>query len=85
MRAQWYFDSFSGLIPVKVIRIAGKSGIASTEQTCTLEVTAKRGPFRKGETIITSGLHLVPWQAVKATKYQTYIRPYELTITAQAD
>lgn len=84
MRAQWYFDSFNGLIPVKVLKITGTSGIASTAQRCTLEVTATRAGYRKGETIETFGLHLVPWQAVKATKFSTYIRPYELTVTVQA-
>jgi len=83
MRAQWYFDGMGGLIPVKVLKITGTSGIASTAQRCTLQVTRSTCGYRRGEVIETFGLHLVPWQAIKQTRYQTYIRPYELTVTVQ--
>jgi len=80
MKAQWYYDSFNGLIPVKVLRITGVSGIASTAQRCTLQVTASRSAYKRGEIIETNGLHLVPWQAVRRTPFGTRIRPYELTV-----
>ena len=83
LRAQWYYDSFSGLIPVKVLAIIGTSGIASTAQRCKLEVTASKGPFHKDEQLECFGLHLVPWQAVRRSRYATHIRPYELMITTQ--
>lgn len=81
MRTQWYYDSFNGLIPVRVLRITGTSGIASTAQRCTLEVTVSRSAYTRGEVIETSGLHLVPWQAVRRTPFGTRIRPYSLEIT----
>jgi ABC-type uncharacterized transport system ATPase subunit len=82
-RVEWYYDTFSGLLPVKVVKITGVSGVASTAQQVTAEVLADLDEYHKGEQIVFSGLRLIPRQAVKRTKLGTYVRPYELTVTAQ--
>jgi hypothetical protein len=77
MKPQWYYDSFNGLLPCKVLSITGEPGPASTAQRVKLQITSRK---RRGEIIETSGLHLVPWQAIRRSKYGTYIRPYSLEI-----
>jgi hypothetical protein len=65
-----YFDSAKGLVPCKVLRILGRSGIASTAQTVFVLVTASRRGYTRGETIQTDGLHVVPRRAVDRRSYR---------------
>jgi len=51
-----YFDSFNGLVPCRVTGIRGLNGLASTSQSVTVELTASRAAYRRGETITTSAL-----------------------------
>ena len=55
-----YYDSFTGLIPCKVLSIHGSSGVASTAQRVEVRLTAKRGGYDIGERVTTAGLHVVP-------------------------
>jgi hypothetical protein len=73
-----YFDSFSGLIPGKVVAIVGPSGWASTAQSVGVAITARdaRGGYRVGEVISCSGLRAVPRGAVKFRKYGARIVAY---------
>ena len=71
-----FYDSFLGLVPCKVDCIAGRSGIASASQIVTVTVTANHGAYKRGETVVTSGLHVVPRNAVQRRAYSTTILPY---------
>jgi hypothetical protein len=78
-----YFDSFTGLIPCKVVSITGKSGISASSQTVTLQTTAKRSVYDSGETIVTSGLRAVPRDAVRHSRFSgARIRPYAVEVDA---
>lgn len=72
-----YYDSFKGLVPCWITAITGTRGIGSTAQTVTIKFTATRGPFKRGETWITNGLHVCPRGAAKRGKHVTKIMPYE--------
>jgi hypothetical protein len=72
-----YFDSFAGLVPCWIISIHGPKGIPSTEQKIAVKFTATRGPYKRGETYETTGLHVCPRGALRRGKHQTTIRPYD--------
>lgn len=67
-----YFDSFSGMIPCKVLGITGRSGIASTAQVVAFKLTACRGAYKAGEQLECSGLHVVPRKAVRGNRIRAY-------------
>jgi hypothetical protein len=71
-----YYDSFTGLIPCKVVSITGTPGFASTAQEVKLTVTAPRKGYLKGDTIITTGLNAVPRGAVHVSCGCYRIRAY---------
>ena len=63
-----YYDSFSGLVPVKL------ESVYTTEaglRCVRLVVTAKKGPYVKGETIETSARNYVT--VTSRSKYSTHI------------
>jgi hypothetical protein len=72
-----YFDSFAGLVPCWIVAIVGPAGNPSTEQRVTVKFTAKRGPYKRNETIETSGLRVCPRGAARLGKHCTTIRPYQ--------
>ena len=68
-----YFDSFWGLIPCKVLRIEGLSGVANSAQTVTCQITSSNrqsmyAAYKRGEIMVTSALHVVPRKAVRGLK-----------------
>lgn len=63
-----YFDCFAGLIPCKVTSIVGLSGPCGSNQNVTVILTAARGAYRKGESLTSWGLHIVPRKAVRALR-----------------
>jgi len=65
-----YFGSASGLVPCKVLRILGRSGVASTAQIVFLLLTASREGYTRGETMKTDGLHVVPRKAAHRRSYR---------------
>jgi hypothetical protein len=71
-----YFDSFAGLVPCWIMSMTGPSGTPSTAQRVVVKFTAKRGPYRRGETLETFGLHVLPRGAARRGKHSTTIRPY---------
>ena len=75
-----YFDSFNGLIPCRVTDIRGLNGLASNGQTVTVELTVKRAAYRKGEIITTSGLQIVPRDAVRIRSGIKRIAPYHVFV-----
>lgn len=74
-----FFDTFSGMVPCKVTGIAGRSGPASSAQIVRFTLTGKRGAYRKGEKLESSGLHVVPRGAVKANGW---LRSYQVEVDA---
>jgi len=55
-----YFDSFSGMIPCKVINIESDK--------ITVKLTGKRGAYKQGEVIIMNTLHIVPRDSVRKNR-----------------
>lgn len=76
-----YWDSFSGLVPCKVIRVETSPdpdwNDAFGHKYCVVAIlTANRGPYRKGEQIAQSPAHIWPRDCAKpkrGTYGQTYI------------
>jgi hypothetical protein len=76
-----YYDAFvGGLVPCKVTEIAGQPGPASTSQTITAILTASRGPWNRGEQIMSTGLHVVPRSAIRHVCGQARIRLYQVEV-----
>ncbi len=74
-----YFDSFAGLIACRVQTITGTSGVASTAQTIRFRITsAGNNAYKRGEIMETSGLHVVPRNAVHRVGYFFRIRGYQV-------
>lgn len=72
-----YYDCFTGFIPCWITAINGPVGVPSTAQRVTIKITARKGAYKRGEVIETSGIHVVPRGALRRGKYCTTIRPYE--------
>ena len=70
-----YYDSFYGLVPVKVKRVI-KEG-ARWEIEAIVTANRKWGGYKRGTRIIASQLYIVPRTTIKRTKYNTYILPYD--------
>lgn len=68
-----YFDTFSGLIPCKVLGITGASGRASSSQTVRFKLTASRGAYRRGEYLESDGLHVIPRKSVHGNRISCYL------------
>jgi hypothetical protein len=70
-----YFDSFAGLIPCKVTEISdelkGDPKFAGRTSSCKVraKLTTGRGSYRRGETIESSALHIIPREFVSFRKY----------------
>ena len=60
-----YFDSFSGLIPCKVIDIKESPGLGNIR----IKLTAGRGAYRRGEVLESTWIHVVPRSHVRMSKY----------------
>jgi len=73
-----YLDSFYGLVPCRVLSIVGKSGMANTGQHITVRLTASRQAYKRGETIESNALHVVPRRAVCVRCGQYRIRGYNV-------
>jgi hypothetical protein len=83
-----YVDSMAGLLPCKVKAIRPNiivaqgepvphcDGIPSSSQWVTVELTADKGPYTKGETMEGWGLRFVPRKAANKGQYGNRIRPY---------
>lgn len=74
-----YYDSFGGTVACVVTHIEGASGRASTDQIVTVRITAtKHRAYKKGESVITSGLHVLPRECLRRRRYSSTIRPYDV-------
>lgn len=72
------WDTFAGLVPVKVTAITGVSGNASTGQKVFFTITDTRGPYAKNEQSWDFGLHVVPKKSVFLRDGQYRIRQYNV-------
>jgi hypothetical protein len=74
-----YLDTFSGLVPVKVVRVITggygwvQAGSPEREGHLEVKVTAPRGPYKKGELVKTKAGNVVPRKHVRARKYGSRI------------
>lgn len=67
-----YFDTFSGCIPCKVVKITGESGSAASSQAVVVVLTAGRGAYKRGERHAAWGLHVAPRKSVKGNRIRFY-------------
>ena len=60
-----YYDTFSGLIPCKVLSIkGGENGLASSEHRVTFKLTANRRAYKRGEVLEAWALDVPPRSAI---------------------
>lgn len=75
------YDTFSGLIPCKVLKIERREGFEKewrpcTAQTVTIKITRTVAAYEKGEIIETTGLNVIPPRAIRRRQYSTVILGY---------
>lgn len=76
------FDTFQGLVPVKVLSIKGTDGIASSAQTVQFEITEDYRSYRKGEKLSRPAIWVIPTKAVVLRQHQYRILPYAVQCDA---
>ncbi|PWC98032.1 hypothetical protein [Azospirillum sp. TSO5] len=68
-----YWDSFAGLVPCRIEKAEREAG----QIKITVEVTADRGPYKRGERHTKSGQWVVPRDRVKNRRHcSTQILPF---------
>lgn len=74
-----YYETVrSGLVPCKVTRVVRAGG----ELRIWAKVTGPRSGYARGDTIESTGLHMVPRHAVLRRRYRTIILAYDWTAEA---
>ena len=69
-----YYETVrSGLVPCKVTRVVRAGG----ELRIWAKVTGPRSGYARGDTIESTGLHMVPRHAVRRRRYSTIILAYD--------
>lgn len=71
-----YLDTFSGLVPVKVLKVEEVEDThLDTMTLCTVQVTAPRRGYTRGEVIDRQrpGFSVVTRDQIRRTRYATYI------------
>jgi hypothetical protein len=68
-----YWDSCSGLVPVRVLAIVGDGNanvnrLSLNDAKVLFEVTANRGPYRRGEILSSKPLHVWSRQHVRRSR-----------------
>jgi hypothetical protein len=85
--ADAFYDSFSGLVPVKVQSVTAPMekplfdlgfGPARASTAVTAKVTDDFAGYRKGEVLTGNALHIVPRRAVKKTEFSYRIVSYKV-------
>ena len=69
-----YLDSFSGLVPCKVLAITRGNGLTQVQ----VKLTATRCAYKCGEILTDNSLHVVPRGAVHVRGGQYRIRLYSV-------
>jgi len=76
-----FWDTFAGLIPVKVLSITGDiDPRPSSKHNVKFIVTNDTGPYKKGETFDRWSLDVIPPSAVHRRQYCTTIGFYKVQI-----
>lgn len=71
------FDTFNGLVPCRVLSVAGESRpYASSSQRVRIRITRTGRGYRAGEIIGTSALRVVPVRSIRRRRYSNTIRVY---------
>lgn len=70
-----YYDSYFGLVPVRITSVERNGAQWSICATVTCK--KKRGIYGAGYKIVSNELHIVPRDAIKRSKYNTWILPYD--------
>jgi hypothetical protein len=74
-----YYDSFAGLIPCRVDAVSGTSGPGSTRQIIRATITRTCMPYRKGDQVEVTGLHVIPANAIRRRQRNaTAIAPFNV-------
>jgi hypothetical protein len=82
--AKAYLDSFTGLIPCKVLSIVGNSTpFASSTHCVTVEITGNGRAYKKGQQETTNSIRVIPRKAIRRRKYSTTIRLYKVQCDSQ--
>lgn len=70
-----YYDSFFGLVPVRIHKVERTGG----KWSIYARVTAKKkiGIYGAGFELVSNELHIVPRDAIRKSKYHTWILPYD--------
>lgn len=79
-----YFDTFSGLVPCKVLRVRSTSRMPLhpiPTYEAEIEITKTVGPYKQGETLTWSARDVVPKGAIKHTQFSSRILPYNIEVT----
>jgi hypothetical protein len=71
-----YYDSFRGLVPVKVTYVSGSSSVPSSSIRVKAKVTCDFGPYHKGEEIEFPSLWIIPAKALIRGQYTYTIGAY---------
>ena len=71
-----YFDSFAGLVPCRIVAVGDWADPSSLTR---IQITAKRGAYRRGEFITEPLRHVVPRSAVHVRSGQYRIWAYDWT------
>lgn len=68
-----YLDSFSGLVPCRIIAVGDWS---DRNSECRVQYTATRGPYKRGQFDTWPLRNVVPRSAIRHRKYNTTIQTY---------
>lgn len=69
-RKAYYDTTFSGLVPVRVRKVLepGRGDVISSGNI-SVEITADRGPYKKGEVLLLGAHSVVPCPHIKRRMY----------------
>lgn len=70
-----YYDSYFGLVPVRITKVERKG--AKWDIYATVTARKKIGIYGTGYKLVAGCTSIVPRTAIKRTKYNTYILPYD--------
>lgn len=76
------YESLYDMIPCKVLSITGRSGNPSSSSIARFQLTATRGPWKRGEILESWTIHVCPRDAYRPSR-QT-IHPYQVVADTPA-
>ena len=73
--ASAYWDTFSGLIPCKVLKVTevGYGFRCGPYKAVEFQLTADRGPYKRGEILTADASHVPPKSMIRRLKYSNRI------------